>query len=430
MTMCMLTERPIATIMPTSQSMHTSIGKSTVTAPLRPGACARASVSAPSAWCRSSRIFCQNNAYAAQNRQSLAERGIFALNLVSSPGSGKTTLLCKTIAMLDGQAVAVIEGDQQTSQDAERIRATGAPAIQINTGRGCHLDAHMVGHAMEKLNLTEDSLLMIENVGNLVCPAAFDLGEAHKVAILSVTEGEDKPIKYPDMFRVASLMLLNKIDLLPHLDFDVDAVIGFARRVNPQIRVIRVSATSGEGMGEWLDFLRDGSGQRGRRETGNGGEPKRRIAQLEAQLQRRCLERCLDCHRSSHSRHRDRPGVGFRPFVWRLAQELNLTGWVRNDAEGVEIAAEGAHARSPRCCNACAPRRPRWHASTRCMPRMPRPMDWQPSPSPRAPGDGPPLPSAPTWPCARTVWPNCSIRLAAAGAMPLSPARTAAPAIR
>ena len=181
------------------------------------------------------------------------------MNLVSSPGSGKTTLLCKTIAMLDGQAVAVIEGDQQTSQDAERIRATGAPAIQINTGRGCHLDAHMVGHAMEKLNLTEDSLLMIENVGNLVCPAAFDLGEAHKVAILSVTEGEDKPIKYPDMFRVASLMLLNKIDLLPHLDFDVDAVIGFARRVNPQIRVIRVSATSGEGMGEWLDFLRDGS---------------------------------------------------------------------------------------------------------------------------------------------------------------------------
>ena len=230
-------------------------------------------------------ILAKNNAYAAQNRQSLAERGIFALNLVSSPGSGKTTLLCKTIAMLDGEAVAVIEGDQQTSQDAERIRATGAPAVQINTGRGCHLDAHMVGHAMEKLSLTEDSLLLIENVGNLVCPAAFDLGEAYKVAILSVTEGEDKPIKYPDMFRAASLMLLNKIDLLPHLDFDVDAAIGYARRVNPEIRVIRVSAASGEGMGEWLDFLRDGLAKvrAAKLETVDG--LKRRIAQLEAQLQ-------------------------------------------------------------------------------------------------------------------------------------------------
>ena len=230
-------------------------------------------------------ILAKNNAYAARNRQSLAERGIFALNLVSSPGSGKTTLLCKTIAMLDGQAVAVIEGDQQTSQDAERIRATGAPAIQINTGRGCHLDAHMVGHAMEKLGLTPDSLLMIENVGNLVCPAAFDLGEAHKVVILSVTEGEDKPIKYPDMFRAASLMLLNKIDLLPHLDFDVDAAIGFARRVNPHIRVVRVSATSGEGMGEWLDFLREGLAGAGAAKQQTVDSLKRRIAQLEAQLQ-------------------------------------------------------------------------------------------------------------------------------------------------
>jgi hydrogenase nickel incorporation protein HypB len=150
-------------------------------------------------------ILAKNNAYAKQNRERLAERGIFTLNLVSSPGSGKTTLLCKTIEMLRGKAsVSVIEGDQQTSQDAERIRATGAPAIQINTGKGCHLDAHMVGHAMEKLDLPEDSLLMVENVGNLVCPAAFDLGEAHKVVILSVTEGEDKPIKYPDMFRAAT----------------------------------------------------------------------------------------------------------------------------------------------------------------------------------------------------------------------------------
>jgi hydrogenase nickel incorporation protein HypB len=203
-------------------------------------------------------ILAKNNAYAEQNRKRLTELGIFALNLVSSPGSGKTTLLCKTITLLNDQAVAVIEGDQQTSQDAERIRATGAPAIQINTGKGCHLDAHMVGRAMEQLSLQEDSLLMIENVGNLVCPAAFDLGEAHKVVILSVTEGEDKPIKYPDMFRAASLMLLNKIDLLPYLNFDVAAAIGFARRVNPYIRVIQLSATSGQGMAEWMAYLHAG----------------------------------------------------------------------------------------------------------------------------------------------------------------------------
>jgi hydrogenase nickel incorporation protein HypB len=204
-------------------------------------------------------ILSKNNALAQANRQRLARRGIFALNLVSSPGSGKTTLLCKTIQMLGAQPVAVIEGDQQTSQDAERIRATGAPAIQINTGKGCHLDAHMVGHALDKLQLADHTLLMIENVGNLVCPAAFDLGEAHKVAVLSVTEGEDKPIKYPDMFRAASVMLLNKIDLLPYLNYDVDAAIGFARRVNPRIRVIQVSATTGAGMDEWLQFLRDGA---------------------------------------------------------------------------------------------------------------------------------------------------------------------------
>lgn len=230
-------------------------------------------------------ILAKNNAYAQANRQSLAERGIFALNLVSSPGSGKTTLLCKTIALLGQQAVAVIEGDQQTSQDTDRIRATGAQAIQINTGKGCHLDAHMVGHAMEQLKLEDESLLMIENVGNLVCPAAFDLGEAHKVVILSVTEGEDKPIKYPDMFRAASLMLLNKIDLLPHLNYDVDAAIGFARRVNPGIHVIELSATSGEGMDEWLAFLRDGVSQASadRQQTVDG--LKARIAHLEARLQ-------------------------------------------------------------------------------------------------------------------------------------------------
>ena len=201
-------------------------------------------------------ILAKNNAYAAQNRQRLAARGIFTLNLVSSPGSGKTTLLCKTIELLKGaRSVTVIEGDQQTSQDAERIRATGAPAIQINTGKGCHLDAHMVGHAMEKLELPADSLLMIENVGNLVCPAAFDLGEAHKVVILSVTEGEDKPIKYPDMFRAATLMLMNKCDLLPYLSFKVDAAIEFARRVNPGIEVIEVSATTGQGMDDWLAWI-------------------------------------------------------------------------------------------------------------------------------------------------------------------------------
>ena len=213
-------------------------------------------------------ILSKNNAYAAQNRQRLVGSGIFALNLVSSPGSGKTTLLVKTIEMLgDGQRVAVIEGDQQTSQDAERIRATGAQAVQINTGKGCHLDAHMVGHAMGKLELPEDSLLMIENVGNLVCPAAFDLGEAHKVVILSVTEGEDKPIKYPDMFRAAKLMLMNKCDLLPYVSFSVPRAIEFARRVNPAIEVIEVSATTGAGMDEWLEWIaRGAAGARGHRQ--------------------------------------------------------------------------------------------------------------------------------------------------------------------
>ena len=204
-------------------------------------------------------ILAKNNAYAAQNRAFFAGRRVLALNLVSSPGSGKTTLLCKTIELLKGKRqVTVIEGDQQTSQDAERIRATGAPAIQINTGKGCHLDAHMVGHALERLDLPERSLLMIENVGNLVCPAAFDLGEAGKVVILSVTEGEDKPIKYPDMFRAARLMLLNKCDLLPHLDFDVDKTIAFARQVNPGIEVMQVSAKTAQGMEAWLAWLEAG----------------------------------------------------------------------------------------------------------------------------------------------------------------------------
>jgi hydrogenase nickel incorporation protein HypB len=230
-------------------------------------------------------ILAKNNAYAQANREKLAEQGVFALNLVSSPGSGKTTLLCKTISMLGAQPVAVIEGDQQTSQDADRIRATGAPAIQINTGKGCHLDAHMVGHALGQFKLAEDSLLMIENVGNLVCPAAFDLGEAHKVVILSVTEGEDKPIKYPDMFRAASLMLLNKVDLLPHLNYDVQAAIAYARRVNPTIQVLQVSATTGEGMDQWLAYLRDGVARSGAAKLATVQGLKARIAQLEAQVQ-------------------------------------------------------------------------------------------------------------------------------------------------
>jgi len=201
-------------------------------------------------------ILGKNNQYAAANRRWFAERGILALNLVSSPGSGKTTLLTRTLTDLNGgYPMAVIEGDQQTANDAERIRATGAPALQINTGKGCHLDAHMVGHALEALAPENGGVLFIENVGNLVCPAAFDLGEAHKVAILSVTEGEDKPIKYPDMFAAADLLLLNKVDLLPHLQFDVERCIDYARRVNPAIKVLKVSATSGEGMDDWYRWL-------------------------------------------------------------------------------------------------------------------------------------------------------------------------------
>ena len=201
-------------------------------------------------------LLARNDALAAGNRAFFAARRILALNLVSSPGSGKTTLLVRTLLALNGQMpMAVIEGDQQTNNDAERIRATGVQAIQINTGKGCHLDANMVGHALEQLALPEESLLFIENVGNLVCPAAFDLGEAAKVVVLSVTEGEDKPLKYPDMFRAARLMLLNKCDLLPHLSFDVELAESHARRVNPDIEIIRLSANSGEGMDAWLTWL-------------------------------------------------------------------------------------------------------------------------------------------------------------------------------
>jgi hydrogenase nickel incorporation protein HypB len=243
-----------------------------------------------------------NKAVAQQNRAHFASHGVSAFNLVSSPGSGKTTLLCASIEALrkraPGLPVAVIEGDQQTSFDADRIRATGAPAIQVNTGKGCHLDAPMVARAFGQLDLhagahahdhspaethshdhdhdhdhdhghshshddghahahdhAAKAILFIENVGNLVCPAMWDLGEEAKVVILSVTEGEDKPLKYPDMFAAASLMLLNKVDLLPHLRFDVVKCIDYARRVNPGIRVLLVSAQTGQGMDAWLDWV-------------------------------------------------------------------------------------------------------------------------------------------------------------------------------
>ncbi len=201
-------------------------------------------------------ILSKNDALAASNRRVLNALGVLALNLVSSPGSGKTTLLCKTIEALGDAPLAVIEGDQQTSADADRIRATGARAIQINTGKGCHLDAAMVGHAIDELRPRTASYLFIENVGNLVCPAGFDLGEEAKVAILSVTEGEDKPLKYPDMFTAAKLAILNKIDLAPHCDVDLDVYESNLRRVNPHIEILRISARTGEGMALWLGWLR------------------------------------------------------------------------------------------------------------------------------------------------------------------------------
>jgi hydrogenase nickel incorporation protein HypB len=201
-------------------------------------------------------LLARNDAQAAHNRALLAGRNVLALNLVSSPGSGKTTLLVRTLNELRGKMpLAVVEGDQQTENDAERIRATGVQAIQINTGKGCHLDADMIRQAVAQIDVQPDSLLFIENVGNLVCPSSFDLGEAAKVVVLSVTEGEDKPLKYPDMFRAAKLMLLNKCDLLPHLSFDVEAACAYARRVNPDIEIIRLSAVSGDGMAEWLEWI-------------------------------------------------------------------------------------------------------------------------------------------------------------------------------
>ncbi|TLV21931.1 hydrogenase nickel incorporation protein HypB [Klebsiella indica] len=198
----------------------------------------------------------KNNRLAARNRARFAAKNQLVLNLVSSPGSGKTTLLTETLLRLKEKTpCAVIEGDQQTINDAARIRATGTPAIQVNTGKGCHLDAQMIADAAPRLPLDDNGILFIENVGNLVCPADFDLGERHKVAVLSVTEGEDKPLKYPHMFAAASLMLLNKVDLLPYLTFDVEKCLACAREVNPDIDIILLSATHGEGMDQWLNWL-------------------------------------------------------------------------------------------------------------------------------------------------------------------------------
>lgn len=234
----------------------------------------------------------KNNRHAAHNREHFAGHAILALNLVSSPGSGKTTLLCATIKALQEHAlrllVCVIEGDQQTSFDADRIRATGAPAIQINTGKGCHLDAQMVGAAFERLPLhhhdgdaqEDGGVLFIENVGNLVCPAMWDLGEAAKVVILSVTEGEDKPLKYPDMFAAARLMILNKVDLLPYLNFDVARCIEYARRINPTIEVLQLSASSGQGVDKWLGWI-----EKERHAMALSSDPvAKRIAALEREL--------------------------------------------------------------------------------------------------------------------------------------------------
>ena len=201
-------------------------------------------------------IMAANQSHADANRAHFTEHGIFVVNLLSSPGSGKTSLLVEAVSVLKKRfPVSVIEGDQQTSLDTARISATGVPAWQINTGKACHLDAHTIAHAIEHLPAIDGGILFIENVGNLVCPAGFDLGEAHKVVILSVTEGDDKPLKYPNMFHAADLMLLNKIDLLPYVRFDMNSALEAARQVNPTIGVFAVSALTGDGLGAWLEWI-------------------------------------------------------------------------------------------------------------------------------------------------------------------------------
>jgi hydrogenase nickel incorporation protein HypB len=202
-------------------------------------------------------LLAKNDHLAGHNRTWLAERGIVALNLMSSPGSGKTSLLRRTITELAPiRPIAVIEGDQETRIDAERIRSTGASVVQINTGSGCHLDADMLARGLAELRPPRGSLVFIENVGNLVCPALFDLGEAAKVVVVSVTEGEDKPLKYPHMFSVADLVVINKIDLLPYVDVRLEHLVANCRSVNADVRVLPLSVTTGDGMGTWCDWLR------------------------------------------------------------------------------------------------------------------------------------------------------------------------------
>lgn len=202
-------------------------------------------------------VLARNDRRAARNRGWLAGRGVVALNLLSSPGAGKTTLLERTLRAFDADAMCVIEGDQATENDAVRIRAAGGRAIQINTGTGCHLEAESVGRAIEQLAPATGSLLFIENVGNLVCPALFDLGEQAKVVIVSVTEGDDKPLKYPYAFHAADVCVLGKIDLLPHVPFDVARFWDGVRQVNPKLRHFEVSALRGDGLDDWYAWLRE-----------------------------------------------------------------------------------------------------------------------------------------------------------------------------
>lgn len=203
-------------------------------------------------------VLYENNLLAERNRGYFDAKNILALNLVSSPGSGKTSLLEKTLTDMKGQfGFYVIEGDQQTSRDADRIHATGTKVVQINTGKGCHLDAHMILHALQGIKPAENSILFIENVGNLICPAMFDLGEKERVVIISVTEGEDKPIKYPDIFHTADLCIINKIDLLPYVPFSIEKAKEYARQVNPALRFIEVSCLTGEGMPDWYQWLKE-----------------------------------------------------------------------------------------------------------------------------------------------------------------------------
>ena len=202
------------------------------------------------------KVLAKNDELAGANRKWLAERNIVALNVTSSPGAGKTTLLERTIRDLGTRrSVSVIEGDQETLLDAKRIRATGCRVVQVNTGAGCHLDAAMTHRALETLQPEPGSLLFIENVGNLVCPALFDLGEQTKIVVISVTEGADKPLKYPHMFAAAGLVVINKIDLLPYVEFDLDVCAGHARSVNPNIEVLSLSATTGHGTGAWYEWI-------------------------------------------------------------------------------------------------------------------------------------------------------------------------------